>query len=314
MSGNHCNSCGKPLLTISGVRLDDRCPYCGADPDAEPGEEGVGVGSSEDRDSGEARSGGSRGRYVSCWYCGFKNPASERRCAECGAELFAVRGQSDEAGAERRLVSTMSYSDQTIYLLEGIKALIRAILKREGNEDGVISCQNRGCRGRYKYDAFRCPQCGGPTLLQQMRAAVEGKLENRSILEELQKAFPQHDIMKYTNAAMMDHRTIAACKLDLEDASRTVASVLETGAEFLRAVTYSGEREEGGGGSEVKIDDFASGPGPAAAPDETVLDLLNVDRVDGGSGAPSREEGGGGSGQAPAAAPDESPEGDWTEP
>jgi hypothetical protein len=329
VSRPYCRECGRPVLTLSGVPLSDGCPYCGASlsggaEDGDPPERGD--GRQADRGPEEERL--RRENTILCWFCGYLNSASDRFCAECDADLFAVRGEVKEADVEKRFVYTLSHSERDIYLIEGIKALIQAILKREGNEDGIITCHNRGCKGgSYKYDEFRCPKCGGPTLLQEMRAAVEGRLDNGTILKELQGAFPQYGITKYTNAAVMDHRSIAACKLDLEDASRTVSAVLETGAEFLRAVTASGggsgSRSGGGegggdGGQGVRVEEFS--PARAGAPDDTVLQLLNIEGISGRGGGnpagpdhpepipPTPPEEGGGEDE------DRGEGGDWTSP
>jgi len=242
-----CRSCNKPQITLGGYNLSDTCVYCGASIDdqvvedvqnAQPIEENV-----TDPHAAEVR----RMSVIHCWYCDYPNAFTSRQCTSCGANLFAVSRPMQEGDMNKRFVSQLTPSEQNMYLIEGIKAFIEAVLTREGNKDGLVRCQNRNCHGgMYHFSEFVCPRCEGPTLLQEMRGVLTGGVNSSEIARELQKSFPQFNILKYTNSAVMDHRSISAAKIDLEDAARQTASMLRTGAEFLKAVTYTGKRKSGG--------------------------------------------------------------------
>lgn len=227
------------MITLNGFNLSNECPYCGSDLDNQTVEDLESeIPEIQKREPTPNINDLHRMNIIHCWYCDASNNLTNRHCISCNADLFAVTKQIKDDDRNKRFVSQMNSAKQNEMLIMGIKALIRAILKREGNKDGVMKCQNSSCHGgSYNYDEFSCPSCNSPSLLQEMRGFITGVIKNSDIARELQKAFPQFSILKYTNSAVMDHRTISASKMDLEDAARQTASMLRTGAEFLRAVT-----------------------------------------------------------------------------
>lgn len=306
-----CNQCGRPLIALGGYNLSDNCPYCGSNVSEQVADEirnhdasetesesfneideAIASANQDDPDEGNAETEMNKMNFIHCWYCDYPNLITERRCSNCDADLFAVTARSREGDMDKRFVSQLTPSEQNMFLIEGLKAFIAAVLRREGNDDGMVRCHNRGCHGgQYRYDEFVCPVCDGPTLLQEMRGVVSGNLNNSDIVREFQKSFPHFNIIKYTNSAVMDHRAISAAKIDLEDAARETASMLRTGAEFLRAVTSS-KKKKSRSSYEEEEDDVSRGSGVGSLfdmsdvdnqPDSRVLDLLSESAIRGNS-------------------------------
>ena len=286
MARAFCRACGKPQIAIGGYNLSDTCAYCGSSLDDQVVEDTRENSVQSSVKSRAPHPATRRMNVVHCWFCDYPNGFNNRQCDSCGANLFAVTKPIQEEDMNKRFVAQLTPSEQNMFLIEGLKALIAAILKREGNEDGMVRCQNRGCHGgMYHYTEFTCPRCDGPSLLQEMRGVITGVINNGDISRELQKSFPQFNIMKYTNSAVMDHRQISAAKIDLEDAARETASMLRTGAEFLKAVTYTGKRKRSV--PEVGVESVRSGGisdmfdmgGVNLQPDTRVMDILDATAI-----------------------------------
>lgn len=281
-SPSSCPHCKRVMVSINGDILHDVCPYCGRSLEREdkrneqPADQEV---SDLNRD---ALSLLHLTKTVKCWYCHTENDFSNQFCSHCGWDLSVVTDHREE-NEEEKLVNQMTEQQKEQCLIAGLLSFIKILAKRNGNDGGMIRCKQKGCNGgMYPYDAFTCPYCGKPSLLQELREVLHGRLHNKSILQLLQRFFPQFNIIKYTTSAMMKHEEISASKIDLESAASETASIIETASVFLKSVTGSPQKStkrKNDAPTLEPINPIDFGGSSSTAPDNRILDLLSESAV-----------------------------------
>lgn len=285
-----CPNCQRVMVSINGNMLQDSCPYCGESLEVEEAEDDVEDQVIVDEDDGLDRDALSLlhlTKKVECWYCHEENDFSNQKCSNCGWDLSVITNHR-ESNEETKLSNQMTEQQKETCLITGLISFIKILMKRNGDDSGMIRCKQKGCNGGvYPHDSFTCPYCGKPSLLQELRDVLHGTLRNKSILQLIQQFFPQFNIIKYTTSAMMQHERISAAKIDLESAASETSSIIETAAVFLKSVTASPTTRKKSNNnnnsipSEPALETFRRTD--TSSPDNRILDLLRESAVNVGS-------------------------------
>ncbi len=259
---SYCPNCNRLLVSIDGNILYERCPYCSAELNTR----------NQDGNDNQDYELIKKKEKIECWYCHHLNDFQNTICSKCGWDL-SVSMEKRNLTDENKLINILNDQELELCLIEGIKAIIKIIIQRQGNNNNMIKCQTRGCNGFYKYDAFVCPSCGNPTLMEELRNVLRGNVVNSSLISLLSRFFPQFKIVKYTTSAVMPPEQISVARVDLESASREVSNVLISAGTFLRSITTQSFKDK-----KNKEKKFGNDPSRF---NELNNDLLNI-IVDGG--------------------------------
>ena len=270
-----CPNCNHPQISVPGENFEPiECPYCGIDFDQEdiqPNEMEF-VRNGLDNDIMEMMH---NTQTINCNYCNHNNPFSNNYCEKCGSNLSWASVVVSEQTTEKKLNNQLSPDQREKCLIVGILAFMKALMKREGNLNGLLFCQS--CNTKYKFDAFFCPSCGGETWLTEMREVLQGSIRNFGLIDELRKSFPHFKIIGYANSAAFRSGMTNSMKIELENIATNAMKILEASAVYLKANTQDIKKtkhdseDDSVTGSLFGL--FSEGMSDAS-PDERVMEFL----------------------------------------
>lgn len=276
---NICPNCNRPQLILPNVIELTECPYCHYQ--FEIGSEGVDFPEEDTSHLPDVPNLNTdiaemllRTQNILCNYCGHNNPFSNVYCEKCGSNL-SWASVFEEGDNELKLSRQLTQEQRENCLVEGLIAFMKALMKREGNQNGLLWCNH--CNYKYKFTEFFCPNCGELTWLSEMREVLEGTIHNKGLIQEFQRSFPNYKIIDYANSASFQSGLTNSMKIELENITRNTKRILEAGAIYLKANTQEVKKSKGSSdesSSEGNLFDLLMGNVEDNTPDDRVMDFL----------------------------------------